>query len=96
MGHASHKVPGVEDSTGSLGHGLPFGCGKSRKIQAKTWQSFKFFTEARYWYQQYMLTDNEEHLKCSKENCLMGLNYEKNYEDIHSLLLNLAAAYERH
>ena len=29
MTHISHKVPGVEFSTGSLGHGLPFGCGKA-------------------------------------------------------------------
>lgn len=29
MAHISHKVPGVEFSTGSLGHGLPFGCGKA-------------------------------------------------------------------
>ncbi len=27
MSHVSHKVPGVEFSTGSLGHGLPFACG---------------------------------------------------------------------
>ena len=27
MGHASHKVPGVEVSTGSLGHGLTIGTG---------------------------------------------------------------------
>lgn len=27
MGHINHKVPGVEVSTGSLGHGLPIGCG---------------------------------------------------------------------
>jgi len=27
MGHVSHKVPGVELSTGSLGHGLPVACG---------------------------------------------------------------------
>mgnify|MGYP001307118843 CR=1 FL=1 len=27
MAHASHKVPGVEFSTGSLGHGLSFGVG---------------------------------------------------------------------
>ena len=27
MGHTSHKVPGVEFSTGSLGHGLPVACG---------------------------------------------------------------------
>lgn len=29
MTHISHKVPGVEFSTGSLGHGLPFACGKA-------------------------------------------------------------------
>ena len=27
LGHASHHVPGVEVSTGSLGHGLSVGCG---------------------------------------------------------------------
>jgi transketolase len=27
LGHASHHVPGIELSTGSLGHGLPVGCG---------------------------------------------------------------------
>ncbi len=27
LGHVSHHVPGVELSTGSLGHGLPIGCG---------------------------------------------------------------------
>lgn len=29
MAHVSKEVPGVEFSTGSLGHGLPFGCGKA-------------------------------------------------------------------
>jgi transketolase len=29
MSHISHKVPGVEFSTGSLGHGLPFAVGKA-------------------------------------------------------------------
>lgn len=27
LGHVSHHVPGIEMSTGSLGHGLPVGCG---------------------------------------------------------------------
>jgi transketolase len=37
MNHISHKVPGVEFSTGSLGHGLPFATGKAlaSKIAAK-------------------------------------------------------------
>jgi len=29
MNHISHKVPGIEFSTGSLGHGLPFATGKA-------------------------------------------------------------------
>lgn len=36
--HASHHVPGVEYSTGSLGHGLPAGCGVAysfKKIDKK-------------------------------------------------------------
>src|SRR5262249_3373548 len=33
-GHVSHHVPGVELSTGSLGHGLPVGCGLALAAQA--------------------------------------------------------------
>lgn len=42
MAHISHKVPGVEFSTGSLGHGLPFGCGKAlaAKRRGATWRTF--------------------------------------------------------
>ena len=33
MNHVSHKVNGVEFSTGSLGHGLPVGVGKALKFK---------------------------------------------------------------
>ena len=36
MSHASHSVPGVEFSTGSLGHGLPFGCGIAFAAKRRT------------------------------------------------------------
>jgi transketolase len=41
MNHISHKVPGVELSTGSLGHGLPFGVGKalSAKLRGEPWRT---------------------------------------------------------
>lgn len=42
MHHISHKVPGVEFSTGSLGHGLPFGVGKALAAQ-KTRQAWRTF-----------------------------------------------------
>jgi transketolase len=47
MSHISHKVPGVEFSTGSLGHGLPFGCGKAlaAKRQKKTWRTFVMLSD---------------------------------------------------
>ena len=42
MSHISHKVPGVEFSTGSLGHGLPFGVGKALAAKARSlaWQTY--------------------------------------------------------
>lgn len=40
MTHISHKIAGVEFSTGSLGHGLPFGTGKAlaAKKQGEIWR----------------------------------------------------------
>ena len=42
MSHISHKVPGVEFSTGSLGHGLPFGVGKAfaAKTRGAQWRTY--------------------------------------------------------
>jgi transketolase len=42
MNHISHKVRGVEFSTGSLGHGLPFATGKAlaAKRQHAAWRTF--------------------------------------------------------
>lgn len=42
MNHISHKVPGVEFSTGSLGHGLPFGVGKAKaaKMKDESWHQY--------------------------------------------------------
>ena len=47
MAHISHKVPGVEFSTGSLGHGLPFGCGKAlaAKRSGADWRTFVMMSD---------------------------------------------------
>lgn len=47
MTHVSHKVPGVEFSTGSLGHGLGFACGKAlaAKRQNKNWRVFAMLSD---------------------------------------------------
>jgi transketolase len=45
--HVSHRVPGVEFSTGSLGHGLPFGCGRAlaAKRQGRDWRTFVMLSD---------------------------------------------------
>ena len=47
MNHISHKVPGVEFSTGSLGHGLPFGVGKAlaAKRMGRAWRTFVLMSD---------------------------------------------------
>ncbi len=47
MNHISHKVAGVEFSTGSLGHGLPFGVGKAlaAERQKKPWRTFVLLSD---------------------------------------------------
>tara|TARA_R100001377_G_scaffold83047_1_gene64041 strand:- start:88 stop:891 length:804 start_codon:yes stop_codon:yes gene_type:complete len=47
MSHISHKVPGVEFSTGSLGHGLPFGTGKAlaAKKKEQNWRTFVLMSD---------------------------------------------------
>lgn len=41
-GHVSHHVPGVDFSTGSLGHGLSIGCGVALGFKRRGWPSRAF------------------------------------------------------
>lgn len=43
IGHVSHKVPGVELSTGSLGHGLPVACGMALAAKQGN-ENYRIFT----------------------------------------------------
>jgi len=47
MAHVSHAVPGVEFSTGSLGHGLPYACGKAvaAKRKGASWRAFTILSD---------------------------------------------------
>jgi transketolase len=47
MNHISHKVNGVEFSTGSLGHGLPFGVGKAlaAKRSGQDWHTYVLLSD---------------------------------------------------
>ncbi|XZG69404.1 transketolase [Chitinibacteraceae bacterium HSL-7] len=50
MNHISHHVEGVEFSTGSLGHGLPFGVGKAlaAKRQGHSWRTFVLMSDGEW------------------------------------------------
>ena len=50
MNHISHHVPGVEFSTGSLGHGLPFGVGKAlaAKRRGQAWRTFVVLSDGEW------------------------------------------------
>jgi transketolase len=50
MAHISHKVPGVEFSTGALGQGLPFGVGKAlaAKRGGKSWRTIVLTSDGEW------------------------------------------------
>jgi transketolase len=50
MAHISHKVPGVEFSTGALGHGLPFGVGKAIAAawMGADWRTFVLMSDGEW------------------------------------------------
>lgn len=50
MNHISHKIAGVEFSTGSLGHGLPFGVGKAiaAKRLGATWRTVVLLSDGEW------------------------------------------------
>ncbi|MEB3221132.1 MAG: transketolase [Candidatus Sericytochromatia bacterium] len=47
MSHVSHHVPGVEFSTGSLGHGLPFAVGKAlaANVRREGWRTVALLSD---------------------------------------------------
>jgi transketolase len=50
MTHVTTRIPGVEFSTGSLGHGLPFGLGKAiaAKRSGHTWRTFVLTSDGEW------------------------------------------------
>lgn len=50
MAHISHRVSGVEFSTGALGHGLPFGTGKAlaAKRKGKDWRTIVLTSDGEW------------------------------------------------
>ena len=47
MNHASHYVPGIDVSTGALGHALPIACGRAKaaKLKGEKWHTFVIMSD---------------------------------------------------
>ena len=82
MTHISHKVPGVEFSTGSLGHGLPFGCGKAlaAKRTKANWRTFVMLSDG-----ELDEGSNWEAILFAPQHCLDNLVAIVDYNKIQSL-----------
>ena len=82
MSHVNHKVPGVELSTGSLGHGLPFAVGKAlkAKINNKKWEVFIILSDG-----ELDEGSNWEALMFASHHKLDNLNIIIDYNKLQSL-----------
>ncbi len=82
MNHVSHKVPGIEFSTGSLGHGLPFGVGKAlaAKVSNQEWRVFVLLSDG-----EMDEGSNWEGLMFSSHHRLNNLTVILDYNKLQSL-----------
>ena len=82
MNHASHIVPGVEFSTGALGHGLGVGCGKalSAKISSQNWHTFVLLSDG-----ELQEGSNWESFMFASHNNLSNLTVVIDHNNLQSL-----------
>ena len=93
-GHVSHKVPGVELSTGSLGHGLSYGCGVAfaAKLDKKKFRTFVLLgdgecTEGSVWEAALFASKNKLNnlIAIIDNNNIAALDYLNNFTKLSPL-----------
>ena len=82
MNHASHYVPGVEMSTGALGHALPAACGRAyaAKLKQKDWHTFVILSDG-----ELQEGSNWEALMFASHHLLDNLTICIDYNNLQSL-----------
>jgi len=82
MNHASHHVPGIEISTGALGHALSIGCGKAIAALAKneSWHTFVILSDG-----EMQEGSNWEALMFASHHNLSNLTVIVDYNNLQSL-----------
>ena len=82
MNHASHHVPGVEMSTGALGHALPVACGRAyaAKHKKEDWHTFVILSDG-----ELQEGSNWEALMFAAHHSLDNLTICIDYNNLQSL-----------
>ena len=82
MNHASHHVPGVEMSTGALGHALPVACGRAyaAKLKKQDWHTFVILSDG-----ELQEGSNWEALMFAAHHSLDNLTICIDYNNLQSL-----------
>jgi transketolase len=82
MNHASHYVPGVEMSTGALGHALPVACGRAyaAKLKKEDWHTFVIMSDG-----ELQEGSNWEALMFAAHHSLNNLTICIDYNNLQSL-----------
>jgi len=82
MNHASHHVPGVEISTGALGHALSIGCGKAlaARSRGESWHTYVILSDG-----EMQEGSNWEALMFAAHHLLSNLTIIIDYNNLQSL-----------
>ena len=93
-GHADHHVPGVEITSGSLGHGLSFGCGVSIAAKMNGTDNVQYIllgdaecTEGSIWEAAIFASKNSLNnlIAIIDRNHIGSLDFTKNFTDLSNL-----------
>lgn|GEM_PF-6853092 len=62
-------------------------------LQASSWRSLEYLTEALYHYDEYIKTEKKENLKRAGDYCNKAFDEQKDYEILFGLFYNIGIAY---
>ena len=82
MNHASHYVPGIDVSTGSLGHAMPIACGRAMaaRLKKQDWHTFVILSDG-----ELQEGSNWEALMFAAHHNLKNLTAIIDYNNLQSL-----------
>jgi tetratricopeptide (TPR) repeat protein len=83
----------VTDLAYKVSHATSGGNENLAEVLAKTWEGYKYFTEAIYYYDRYQSLKREEDLENARLHCIEAFEAEKDYSLIFDMLNTLGVVY---